>query len=417
MLNLPRRQARRSSGCVALSICLVVSASCSASHDTPPTLKPTGALKLTTRRVASGLGPVVASTTRPGDATGLFVAEQGGRVVRLDTAAGAAPAPSATAGEVVAYSAAVSQAGGEQGLLGLAFSADGSVLYLSYSAQGSGDTAIDALKMNGRQAVAASAVSVLTTRQPFANHNGGGVVRGPDDMLWIGLGDGGSAGDPQGNGQNTATLLGSMLRVAPKAKSATAFAAGYDIPDGNPFAASSGKRPEIWAYGLRNPWKFSFDSETGDLWIADVGQEKWEEVDALRASAKLTPGANFGWNRFEGRHTYPGDAVPTKTAGVIGPVAEYAHGDGRCSISGGAVYRGTAIERLQGLYIFGDYCGPGLLAVPSNPAANEGDMTKPTRPTVNIGTKVTGLSSVSTGPDGELYLLSTAGTVDKVVAA
>jgi glucose/arabinose dehydrogenase len=184
----------------------------------------------------------------------------------------------------------------------------------------------------------------LNVNQPYANHNGGGLAFGPDGYLYIGLGDGGSGGDPLGNGQNLQTMLGKLLRID------VDHVERYAIPTDNPFGESGGL-PEIWAYGLRNPWRFSFDWLTGDLYIGDVGQDLWEEVDFVPAGKP--GGMNFGWSNYEGNHPYKDQ--PSGSATFTWPVAEYSHSEG-CSVTGGYVYRGSSLPEWQGVYFYGDYC-------------------------------------------------------------
>jgi glucose/arabinose dehydrogenase len=238
----------------------------------------------------------------------------------------------------------------EAGLLGMAldpqFTQNGRV-YLSYTRKGTrrdGASLVSVLSRftsrdAGRTLDAGSEQVLLEVVQPYGNHNGGNVQFGPDGYLYFGLGDGGSGGDPKGNGQNTQTLLGALLRLDVRGDGA------YKIPADNPFSGRAG-RPEIYAYGLRNPWRWSFDRQTGDLWLADVGQNQWEEVNLV------TRGGNYGWNLREGAHCYAEDCERT---GLIEPVAEYSHAEG-CSITGGYVYRGKDIPALSGVYLFADYC-------------------------------------------------------------
>ncbi len=248
---------------------------------------------------------------------------------------------------VLDISADVSQNGGEQGLLGMVFSPDGARLYLHYNDR-SGTTQIVEYAMQGRSVVKGSRRDLLSVAQPQANHNGGQIAFGPDGMLYIGLGDGGGAGDrgaghvEGGNAQSLGTLLGKILRIDPLPLGSSS----YTVPADNPFVGRSGARPEIWSYGLRNPWRFSFDSATGDLWIGDVGQNAWEEIDRVPAidGRNAGRGVNFGWPRLEGTHSFSGNA----SAASEEPVAEYSHADGACSVVGGYVYRGQAIRAFAG---------------------------------------------------------------------
>jgi len=243
----------------------------------------------------------------------------------------------------------VGSRGNEQGLLGIALHpryAENGLLYVNYT-DNNGTTTIARFQASADRTRAdpASEKVLLTVEQPYANHNGGSMVFGPDGYLYMGLGDGGSAGDPQGNGQKLTTLLGKILRVDLDGGDP------YAIPADNPFADGQKGRAEIWAYGLRNPWRFSFDRATGDLYIGDVGQNQWEEIDYLPAG---TPGGvNFGWNYREGAHPYQGE--PPAGLQLVDPVAEYAHPEG-CSVTGGYVYRGESLPEFNGVYLYGDYC-------------------------------------------------------------
>lgn len=236
----------------------------------------------------------------------------------------------------------VGSIGNEQGLLGMAFYpnySENGYFYVNYT-DNNGNTVIARYQVtdNPNLADPDSEVVLLNVSQPFPNHNGGVLAFGPDGYLYAGLGDGGSAGDPRGNAQSLDTLLGKILRLDVDSGEP------YGIPPDNPFG------DEIWAYGLRNPWRFSFDKKNGDLFIGDVGQGNWEEIDYVPAG---TPGGlNFGWDYFEGNHPYEG--TPPRDAQFVPPVAEYSHGEG-CSVTGGYVYRGSMPE-WNGIYLYGDYC-------------------------------------------------------------
>jgi glucose/arabinose dehydrogenase len=232
--------------------------------------------------------------------------------------------------------------GNEQGLLGLAFHPryqENGRFFVNYTDTSGGDTVIARFQVSSDPNVADpnSEVQLLGIDQPFPNHNGGVLAFGPDGYLYAGLGDGGSQGDPNGNAQNTSVLLGKILRIDVDS------AEPYAIPSDNPFGN------EVWAYGFRNPWRFSFDRTTGDLYIGDVGQNQWEEIDFLPAGSP--GGANFGWDHREGAHDYEGGGPE----GMIDPVAEYSHPEGGCSVTGSYVYRGSMPE-WQGIYLYGDYC-------------------------------------------------------------
>jgi glucose/arabinose dehydrogenase len=321
-----------------------------------------------------------------GDGSGrLFVIEQAGRI-RILHAGQLSFAPFL---DIVDR---VDDSGNEQGLLGLAFHPDfgnNGFFYVNYTRQG-GDTIIARFSASGDLADPGSEIRLLSVVQPFSNHNGGALAFGPDSYLYIGLGDGGSGGDPRGYAQDPDTLLGKMLRIDVNAGSP------YSIPASNPFGN------EIWAYGLRNPWRFSFDHLTGDLWIGDVGQNNYEEIDFVRAG---TPGGiNFGWNRYEGIHDY--QAGPHQE-NHWPPIFEYTHSNtnGGCSVTGGYVYRG-AIPEWQGIYFYGDYCSGNVWAALHLVNGNE--------ETWNSEILFqTGLAITSFGVDeaSELYLASDNGTI------
>lgn len=241
----------------------------------------------------------------------------------------------------------VSDAGSEQGLLGMALHPDylqNGRFFLNYTNR-SGDSVIAEYSRGGDPTTAdpASERILLQFQQPYRNHNGGGLAFGADGYLYIGTGDGGSANDPHDNGQSLNTLLGKILRIDVEGGNP------YEIPPDNPFLQDDDARPEIWAYGLRNPWRFSFDPLTQDLYIGDVGQNQWEEIDHLPAEAPA--GANFGWNLREGSHNFAGGSAE----GLIDPVAEYSHQHG-CSVTGGVVVRDPSLPDWSGVYLYGDYC-------------------------------------------------------------
>jgi glucose/arabinose dehydrogenase len=348
-----------------------------------------GAVRVRLVQVASVEQPL-AMALRTDDAS-LYVAEKTGRIVAIrDGALDPTPVLDIT-GEV--------SLGAEQGLLGLAFSPNGRFLYVDYT-DTTGDTHVDEFAMKGDVADPGSRRTVLTVAQPFSNHNGGNLVFGPDGELYIGLGDGGSGGDPYGNGQSLSTLLGKILRIAPR----PAGDHPYGIPPDNPFVGRAGARPEIWAFGLRNPWRFSFDRHTGDLWIGDVGQSAWEEVD--RQPADSTGGENYGWNAMEGDHAYD-EQVSAPDA--VAPVYEYPHDGGVCAVTGGYVYRGSEIPDLYGSYVFADFCVGDIEALRIRDGRVAGERS--------LRVSVQNLSSFGEDGAGELYALSLSGPIYRLAPA
>jgi glucose/arabinose dehydrogenase len=284
----------------------------------------------------------------------------------------------------------------EQGLLGLAFAPDYAVtgfFFVNYTDR-NGDTIVSRFRVTADPDLAdpASEEVVLRVDQPAGNHNGGHLAFGPDGYLYIGLGDGGGAGDIYGNGQNTHTLLGAMLRL-------DVSELPYRIPADNPFAGNPDVLDEIWAYGLRNPWLYSFDRLTGDLYIADVGQNAYEEINVQPASS--AGGENYGWPIMEGLHCFltPGGCDQT---GLTLPVAEYSHASG-CSVTGGYVYRGASYPALYGVYIFGDFCSGHIWGLAARP---DGSWLADELAQASIS-----LSAFGEGEDGELYLADMNGGI------
>jgi len=360
----------------------------SASASTPSG-SPAAKLDLTRLQIklvqVASLDRPLAMAVRSGD-DGLYFAEKGGRVVALRGGQGEPKTVLDMSGEV--------SDGSEQGLLGLAFSPDGAFMYVNYTDL-NGDTQVVEFRFEQGGVVDGSRRTVLSVDQPFSNHNGGNLVFGPDGYLYIGLGDGGSQGDPNHNGQNLGVLLAKMLRISPR----PAGGAPYSIPPDNPFLGDQSARPEIWAYGLRNPWRYSFDRETGDLWIGDVGGVEREEVDLQPAGEG---GQNYGWNLLEG--TVPrSDNLPL---GAVPPIHEYDHSAGRCVVTGGYVYRGSAIPALRGGYLFADFCVGDITAL----AQKGGKRTQ----IVKLGTSITSLNSFGEDQEGELYALSLGGAVYRI---
>lgn len=270
----------------------------------------------------------------------LFVVQQGGQIRILNADGSINPTPFLNISTIIS-------SGGERGLLGLAFDPDYAIngrFFVNYTNQG-GDTVIARYEVSENPDVANTTGTVLLTiEQPFSNHNGGDIHFGPDGYLWISMGDGGSGGDPEDNGQDINSLLGKMLRI-------DVSGATYTSPTDNPFVGTAGA-DEIWSYGLRNAWRFSFDKETGDVWIADVGQNAIEEINH---EPSTTAGLNYGWRCYEGDNVYnnSGCAAPET---MTFPVATYDHSGGKCSVTGGYVYRGTMYPNLIGKYFFADYC-------------------------------------------------------------
>lgn len=333
--------------------------------------------------LVASLSSPVGFAARPGTSD-IFIAEQGGRIVRLPNGAAAGAATTLDLRGSVSL-------GNEQGLLGLAFAPDGNRLYTNHT-NASGSTIITRYSMNGNSA--SSPEVLLTIPQPFGNHNGGQLAFGPDGLLYIGMGDGGSSGDPQGNGQNPNSLHGSILRID------VSGASGYSIPSSNPFA-NGGGAPEVYIWGIRNAWRFGFDSATGDLWIGDVGQDRMEEVTVLRQGSAA--GANLGWNLVEGTESFRGLDAP---AGHVGPVITYAHGSGRCSITGGEVYRGSQIAGLGGTYLYGDFCTGEVFGFRAN---GQGTPQRLALPAVDRP------SSFGLDNSGQIYVLSRGGGVFRIV--
>jgi len=363
--------------------------------DNPP---PTGGgdrPDLASVRVA--IEPVVGGFGQPlfvtpvGDGTGrLFVAEQGG-VIRVVDDGVVREQPFLDISDRVS-------AGGERGLLGLAvppaFGTGRDEVYVHYS-DANGDTVVSAFRATGDDlstADPASERTILTQDQPYANHNGGWIGFDADGMLLIGLGDGGGRGDPENRASDLGTILGKLLRIDVLG----ANGEPYTIPDDNPFVGQAGARPEILHSGLRNPFRDSVDQETGAIWIGDVGQGAWEEIDVAPADAR---GLDFGWRRWEGRHCFDEGAGCDET-GVTMPVSEYPHADG-CSVIGGVVYRGDAIPALRGAYLFADYCSGNLWAIDAGLDAAQ--------PPILLAETGRAISSIGLDEEGEVVLTDLAG--------
>jgi glucose/arabinose dehydrogenase len=350
----------------------------------------TGPARLMASKVVSGLDRPLDLQSVSSDRERLYVVEQGGRIrVIRDGQLQATP--------FLDVSGRIS-AGGERGLLGLAFHpqfASNHRFFVNYT-DPKGDTRIAEFQaLSADQADPTSERLLLTVQQPFSNHNGGGLAFGADGKLYAGLGDGGSGGDPQGNGQNLASFLGKLLRMD------VDVGDPYGNPPDNPFVGVNGARHAIWAYGLRNPFRFAFDRETDDLYIGDVGQSSWEEVDF--AKAPRAGGENYGWNVMEGTQCYR-PRTGCKTTGLTLPVYDYGHGDG-CSITAGVVYRGCRMPELAGTFFFGDYCRGFVRSL----RVVEGQATE-VRDWPEL-TEIHNISSFGLDADGEMYVVDYWGTV------
>jgi len=342
---------------------------------------------LALEKVAGGLqSPVF--LTHAGDGSGrLFVLERAG-TIRIFANGDLLPAP------FLDIRDRVGSDGLEQGLLGLAFHPDygANGRFFVYYTGLRGQSVLSRFAVTGDPDVAdaSSEAVLLTADQPAQNHNGGMIAFGPDGLLYVGLGDGGAANDRFGNGQNAGTLLGAILRLHIDTGSP------YGVPGDNPFLGVPGARPELWAYGLRNPWRFSFDRATGDLYIADVGQNQYEEVHVQPAGSP--GGENYGWPIMEGLHCFQRDDC--SSAGLQLPVAEYDHSQG-CSITGGYVYRGTATPSLRGVYLYGDYCSGRIWAL-----SRDAQDSWVSHPLLDTGLNI---SSFGEDEAGEIYLLDLKG--------
>lgn len=359
------------------------------------------AIRISFSRVARNLSKPV-FITHSGDNNGrLFIVEQGGRIKILRQGV-------VLSTPFLNLSAKVSK-GSEQGLLGLAFHPDyasNRKFYVDYT-DVNGDTVIAEYLRSTTNANIASTTGriLLKIAQPYSNHNGGMLAFGPDGYLYIGMGDGGSSGDPGNRAQSLSTLLGKILRIDVDNRPA---GKQYAIPPGNPYAGTTGL-DEIWARGLRNPWRFSFDSVTGDLWIGDVGQNRYEEIDRSTAvnGQNAGRGLNYGWRVIEGNACY-NPSSGCSTSGKTSPMAVYSHSLG-CSVTGGYVYRGLAYHGLVGGYLFGDFCSGRIWALRAYGSATQ-------TPVLMADTGLS-ISSFGEGPDGTMYVTDLgAGEIWAVVA-
>jgi glucose/arabinose dehydrogenase len=350
--------------------------------------------------VASGLSSPLLVTHAGDGSDRLFVVEQTGKVRIVKGG-------SLLSASFIDISRSVSD-GGEQGLLGLAFHPSyesNRKLYLSFTDL-NGTSVIREYRVsasNPDRVDGSSGRTLLRVKQPYANHNGGHIAFGPDGYLYVGFGDGGSGGDPGNRAQSRGTILGKILRIDVNRRTGSL---AYGIPSTNPYVGRSGL-DQIWAYGLRNPWRFSFDRTTGDLWIGDVGQGSWEEVDRALASSGRNAGrgVNYGWRVMEGAHCFRPASGCVRTGKTL-PLTEYGHSNGRCSVTGGYVYRGRTYPDLVGAYFFADYCSGEIWYV--DRGASRG--VAPRR-AIDTNTRIT-----SFGEDeaGELYVSSAEGTVYRV---
>ena len=368
---------------------------CGSANDPPPPPPPPPS-GLGLADIGTFIFPVLV-TSPTGDNARIFVVEKAGtiRIVKQGTT---------LATPFLDIHTQVST-GSEQGLLGLAFHpgfGTNGLFVINYTDR-SGNTKVSLYRTSNNdpdRADPATEQSVLSVDQPFSNHNGGMVAFGPDGQLYIGMGDGGSGGDPQGNGQKRSTLLGKIVRLSISASGQVS------VPSDNPFVAEAGTRAEIWSLGVRNPWRFSFDRATGDLYIGDVGQNTIEEIDAVTLAA--SKGANFGWNTMEGKSCH--GAASCDQQGLVLPVLDYTHTDGACSVTGGYVYRGAAITGLAGTYFYADYCRGWVRSFRLvNGTATDMREWADLAP----GGQIT---SFGQDASGELYLMTGAGRIAKIVA-
>ena len=382
---------------------------------------PAGA-QIATTRVASGLLYPVFATAPAGDANRLFIVEQRG-VIKILKDGAILPTPFLDIDALVTNPTI----GDERGCLGMAFPSDYPVTgyFYVYYTDLAGDSHIVRYTVSADPDVAdpASALNILFLDQPATNHNGGTIAFGPDGYLYMGFGDGGGSNDPNGNGQSGATLLGKMIRIDP---TGDAFPGdpmqNYSIPPTNPFVGNPSFRDEIWARGVRNPYRWSFDRSTGDIWIGDVGQGCWEEVDFEPAGSP--GGVNWGWNKLEGNHCFQPGAGCTPTgcdsSGITLPIREYSHSqDGfSCAITGGYVYRGSDIPGLAGTYFYADYCSGQIYSMRYDGATLTELVNRTAELAPGGGQSITAVSGFGEDGMGEMYLIDRAaasGEVYKIV--
>ncbi len=379
----------------ALGMMLAFLGACNGSSSALPPVGESQEVTLERAFAALSFAEPVAMVQRPGDEARWYLLEKQGRVLTFVDGDQSASVAADLRGRVDSDPF-------EGGLLGIAFHPgpeENNEVFLSYTAHSDAPNVAIVSRISrftspdgGLTIDPESEQILLALDQPQGNHNGGQIAFGPDGYLYIGFGDGGGAGDPDRHGQNPNTLLGALLRIDVNAQGESP---AYGIPQDNPFVQQGGA-PEIYAWGLRNPWRFSFDRQTGILWAADVGQDAWEEVNIIEA------GGNYGWNIREGAHCFD-PPVNCPTEGLIDPVAEYPNAAGDCSITGGYVYRGEAVPALRGNYLFGDFCSGRVWALP---LGDDGTPAAEHRLLFQSGARI---SSFAQGHDGEVYLLDFAG--------
>jgi len=354
----------------------------------PPGTTVAGTIKVKLTRVSATVtwNKPVAFAARPSNGV-VYIGEKDGRVRRLSD------------GFTILDIHTVVSTGPEQGLRGIAFSPDSSRLYVSITDKDGAARLLEYVMFGTGQGVdiAFNRRDVLVQAQPSATHNAGHIAFGPDGYLYYGLGDGGGTGDPQENAENLGTLLGKILRINPRRSSNQA----YTVPSDNPFFNTQNAKKEIWSYGLRDPWRFSFDKTSGDLWIGDIGQDQWEEIDKSAAPGR-GKGVDYGWDSYEGTHRYGSEPI---RSGTVMPVFEYAHNPA-CRVTGGFVYRGTAIPALKGSYLYSDYCKGGVRQLVVNGSTVTVDR--------DLGVSITSVSSFGEATNGDVYVLTDTGTIARI---
>jgi glucose/arabinose dehydrogenase len=377
---------------------VILTASCGQSATTTTTSSTTEILSGTVSYSSQEIGTLAGAVDliqRDSDDSFFYVVSRFGTIQRWQ--------PDGTVIDTVLDISTATTSEGERGLLGLAFRKIDTQweAFINFTDL-SGDSVISRFDVNpdGRFIVGTrpTGAEIIKIAQPYSNHNGGAVVVGPDNMLYIGTGDGGSSNDPERRALDTGELLGKILRIDPKKS-------GYDIPADNPFVTTANARGEIWSIGLRNPWRFNFDV-FGNIWIADVGQNKWEEVNASPGTTK-TPGGkgkSFGWSAYEGNHAFNTDVA---SKGAVAPVFEYVHKDGACSISGGAIGTNTTTAGRAGWYFFGDYCTGTVTAI-----LTDGTSTVASETVLKDLGNITAVRSTFNG----MFVISLEGTVRQVIS-